>query len=172
LDTTKYHALDSLVKRRDGTKKYKTRYIGDLPKDHYLLTTTYFTKIYIEYNGEQLLVDLNSFSYAGKYGDQMNINITDPTTGIYSYIHKRNHKKTKHTKCMVIKCNMGKYGSHAILKLESDISIDDMSSVSLHINGLDIKHSCGGFVSEDKLIRLNSLTQTKLTTCQFCYNSL
>ena len=120
------------------------------------VTTTYFTKIYIEFNEEKLLIDMNTFDIVGKYGDKITVEIIKPNNGIYSLAHKMHHKKTEFTKSMSITCNHGN-GKFVQLNLESDVSIDDMNNISLKINGLDIYSAIGGFISEQKLVKINDI---------------
>jgi len=151
--------MDFVLSQTGDQLEYWTETVNGMYDDYQKYITifelTYLNKIYINYNGRELTIDMDSLDIINEYDcSYFKIDSYDNNKGIYSIFHNTYHKKTEYTKHKKITC-----GNKIDIILDSDISIVDMHNFSMKFRDIDLDYMRGGIISEEKLVILNSLTE-------------
>ena len=149
--------------------RYIPKKLKELEDDHQIFEYTIIDKIYINCNKHEILIDMKDLSIVSVgaastasmanivNNDIFSIDNTQYDHGIFSTRKKGYNIKTDYTKHLSVKCNINN-NMHVILNLGSDISINDINDFSIKIHGIDPDSFRGCFVSENDVIKLDSLT--------------
>lgn len=155
------YQLESMefVKSQNGNNlEYFTETIDGMYENYNKFKTifelTYLDRIYINYNDNELIIDMNSLEVNSE-NENFLVETENYDRGIYSVIHDTYHKKTEYTKYKKITIRNGSI----ILLLESDISVVDMNNFSIKFNGIDSDLLKGCLVSESDIIKINYLEE-------------
>ncbi len=130
-----------------------TKNINDLSDTDYIFaTTTYLEHIYLNNNGEELII--NMFDLLADY-PTFNTFVFDKTQ------HDRGcfkHTKSNHVKHLSIKCKINKNSDEYLtLNLCTDISTLHVNQIDLSSHGMDRELISGGFNSQKELLVLDNL---------------
>ena len=161
-DTNQLDFMEFVASQNGDHLEYWKDTVDNMYKNHQRYITifewTYLDKIYINYNGKELIIDMDTLSMTDSNCISFKIEDINNDKGIYSIFHNTYHKKTSYTKHKIITCVVDINKTISVL-LDSDISIVDRHSFSLKFKGIDNDLLTGSILSEKSLTKIDSLSQ-------------
>ena len=119
----------------------------------YLYKYTYYTKYYIKYHDEIIVIDSDSLIYkSNKNLEKIKVEEINPGFGIYSLVFNKQYPKFDTTK--FLRVSFGTYSINFI----TDIITDERHHIFINTSGL-LNGCFGAFMMFDKSIKIDSLVQ-------------
>ena len=154
--TTKKLNHQELSQLHKFVKNGRGRIINvNVNKEKYYLENTYFDKLFINFNGEKLMIDCSTLQATGNYNkfDFIKLNREKPSNGIYSYTYNKNYPITKSTKQRNITCG------DIIICCKSDVYWDEYNDINILLPDVTRYDKVSGAVIENNNANLISKFQ-------------